>query len=186
MENLKIEEIIAGEEILWQGKPKQGFQLVFEDFLIIPFMLISIFIGTLIFILSPFDLFGFLFYTVWGVVIYNRYIGDIISRRTTQYVITSKKVILNKNKKFIIFPFERIKNISFKDHPFSFKYGSVIIGKEQNIFGDYNKPLPYLIGGVRAGLNLKRDDYAIEFITDYKEVYNLIKQQTALTTNNKS
>jgi len=171
---LDIEELTRGEELLWQGRPKRGFQLVFEDLLILPFIILFGAVGTLLLIgPGPFNYFGFLFYIMGGIAVYKRYITDIISRKKTQYLITSKKVILHKNKKFIIFPFERIKNISFKEHPFSFKYGSIIIGKEQNIFGDNNEPFHY---PARGGLNLNRDNYAIEFITDYKEVYNLIKQ----------
>jgi len=168
-----IEEIIGGEEILWQGIPKKGFQLVMEDLLIIPFIFIFGFVvGTIIIINpKPFTYFGFLFYAIGGFAIYRRYITDIISRKKSHYIITSKKVVLNKNGRFIIFPYERIKTVSFKEHPFSFKYGSVIIGKEQNIFGDNNESFHY---PVRGGLNLKRDEYAIDFITDYKEVYNLI------------
>lgn len=36
------------EETLWSGKPKKGFQLVFEDLLIIPFMLFFCFVSYMI------------------------------------------------------------------------------------------------------------------------------------------
>lgn len=150
---LDIKELTRVEDMLWQGKPKQGFQLIFEDLLIIPFISVIVFVGTMIIITTSSIYFGVFFYAIVGSVLYNRYIKDIFSWKTTEYLITSKRIILLKNRKLMIFPFERIKHVSFKVHPFSPKFGSVIIKKEQNIFGGNNKSVPSLISGVHGGLN---------------------------------
>lgn len=71
-------------------------------------------------------------------------------------------------------PFTSIQKVSFKEHPFSYRYGSIIFGEEENIFGPNDVPFSF---ERRGGLNLKRDKVAIDFIKDYKEVYNLIKQK---------
>ena len=172
--------IFRGNEIiLWEGTPKQGFQLVFEDLLIIPFLLsmTAVNIAMMIIIISPFIIFELLFLPILLYAIYRRYIEDIIIRKQTNYLITSQRIIINKKEQTIILELKNINKISYKDHPFKFIYGSIIFGEEENIFGDYNEKIALS----SKGLNLERDKVAIEFIKDYKEVYHLIKQQIAET-----
>lgn len=167
-----MEQGIQRNDILWHGKPKQGFQLIFEDIIIIPFIL---FFGVVVYIaissMNNASIGIFTSLSAMGCLIYFRYIKEIIKRRFITYEITSKKIIIRKSYEEIVLPFSSINKISFKEHPFSYNYGSVIFGEEQNIFGPTDVPFRF---GAHRGLNLERDKVAIDFIKDYKEVYNLI------------
>jgi hypothetical protein len=169
-------QLRENETILWQGTPKQGFQLVFEDLLIIPFILIMLTVS--IMVITQFHIIGLLFLFMPLYAIYRRYVQDIIGRKNTNYLVTSERVIISKKDKTIILTLNKIKKFSYKDHPFKFIYGSIIFGEEENIFGDYNEKFSL---GRKGGMNLERNKLAIEFIKDYKEVYNLIKQKIAET-----
>jgi len=161
------------EEILWEGKPKQGFQLVFEDLMIIPFIF---FFGTVVYLIvgNRINSAAGIFISIVAmlIIIYIRYIRNSIERQSVTYQITSKKVIIRKPYEEIMLPFSSIDKLSFKEHPFTYTYGSVIFGEEENIFGPTDVPYRF---GAQGGLNLERDKVAIDFIKDYKEVYYLIR-----------
>lgn len=159
------------EKILWQGVPKQGFQIVLQDLLIIPFLLIFMCVSIFMLYINFIGIF-FVLFTAY--VIYTRYIRDITDRKNTKYYVTQEHVILYKPKNTVTIPFKEIKKISYTDHPFKFIYGSIIFGEEENIFGDLNEEFSF---GQKRGLNLERDKIAIEYIKDYKEVYQLIQEK---------
>lgn len=160
------------EEILWKGNPKKGFQLVFEDLLIIPFLCFFCFV---LYIISDGRLPSLILAgLVLTGIIYIRYIKDIFERQYTEYYITPIKAVIRVHGVETVIYFDTLKKISWKEHPFSYKYGSVIFGEEENIFGNPNEEFSF---GSHRGLNLSRDKISIAFIEDYKEVYNLIKEK---------
>ncbi|RWW98862.1 YdbT family protein [Flavobacterium cerinum] len=164
-------ELNKSEKILWQGVPKQGFKIILQDLIIIPFLLLFICASIFMLYINFIGIF-FVIFTVY--VIYTRYIRDIIDRKNTKYYITEQHVILCKPKNTVTIPFKEIKKISYTDHPFKFIYGSIIFGEEENIFGDPNEEFSF---GYKGGLNLTRDKTVIEYIKDYKEVYQLIQEK---------
>ncbi len=178
-------ELEKDEVLIWSDYPKQSFQIVFEDLIIIPFLTIILFIGIYLLILvlnfnANKDLIIFSIFTIISpvILIYFRYIQKINIQKKSIYALTSKRVIIITDNKIDFLNLIDIKEISFVEHPFNFKYGSVIFGEPENIFGSSNEPFKfsYLLG-YRRGMNLKRDDFAFDFITDTNKIYHLIKSK---------
>jgi hypothetical protein len=185
-ENLKKElEIILekDEELIWSDFPKQGFQLVFDDLIIIPFVsivfsvAIFLFFNSLnyksnkyLFILPVFMIIGII------LLINQRYIEQINIHKKTIYGLTSKRAIILYQKKIKSIDITDIKEISFVEHPFNFIYGSVIFGEPESILGSCNEPFEYkYLLGYRGGINIKRDDFSFDFILNSKSIFNLIQ-----------
>lgn len=113
-----------------------------------------------------------------GILIYFRYIQKINIQKKSIYALTSKRIIIIADNKIKSLNLIDIKEVSFVEHPFNFKYGSVIFGEPENIFRSSNEPFKfqYLLG-YRGGINLKRDDFAFDFITDTIAIYHLIESK---------
>lgn len=170
-----LNSILNGEQILWQGRPKQGFQFVTYDLIIIPFTILFFFIGISMVIESK-NLLPAIIVISGFCLVWKRYIIDFKEIKSSQYYVTSHKVVIATPKKTYIIPYEKIGIFSFIEHPFSYKYGTVVFGEEENIFGSVDEKFSL---GTRGGINLSRNDVAIEFIEDYKLVYNIIKQKVS-------
>ena len=91
---------------------------------------------------------------VISILINFRYIQKINIQKKSIYGLTSKRVIIIADNKIKFLDLIDIKEISFVEHPFNFKYGSVIFGEPENIFGSSNEPFKFTI----VEDNLKRDD----------------------------
>jgi hypothetical protein len=174
-------ELEKDEVLIWSDYPKQSFQIVFEDLIIIPFLTIIFFIGVYLLIMvlnfdANKDLIIFSIFTVViSILLINyRYVQKVNIQKKSIYGLTSKRVIIIANNKIKSLDLIDIKEISFVEHPFNFKYGSVIFGEPENIFGSSNEPFKF---NNRGGLNLKRDDFAFDFITDTNKIYHLIKSK---------
>ena len=169
------------EYVLWKGYPKKGFQLVFEDLIIIPFFGILFSIFLYISFRSDSMYASLLVLGFLSLLIYFRYISDIIKRKSTVYFVTSERVVILKYLQEISITYPEIDKISYIEHPFGYTYGSIIFGEEETIFGKVdNSPFEWQrLLGTRSGINLKRDEVSIAFIKNYKEVYNLVQSQLA-------
>ncbi|OOG71606.1 hypothetical protein [Flavobacterium sp. A45] len=181
LENELENELEKDEVLIWSDYPKQSFQIVFEDLIIIPFLTIIFFIGVYLLIMvlnfdANKDLIIFSIFTVViSILLINyRYVQKVNIQKKSIYGLTSKRVIIIANNKIKSLDLIHIKEISFVEHPFNFKYGSVIFGEPENIFGSSNEPFKF---NNRGGLNLKRDDFAFDFITDTKKIYHLIESK---------
>lgn len=170
----RIEQLLENEEILWEGRPKKGFQLVIGDLLVIPFLLLILVIGILFFIYVRSDAMHMVVgcFIIFAYGIYIRYIKDIFDRRDKRYYITSTKVIISIDPyDNIIIPFEDIRQFSLVEHPFNYEYGSIFFGEEESVMGKVG------ILSHRGGVNFQREKMSIAFIKDYKEPYDLIRSK---------
>lgn len=181
----KLEE---DEILIWSDYPKQSFQILFEDLLIIPFLIIVILISASLLFQIILNISTNIFIIIFSIstlttsiaLIYSRYIQKIILQKKSIYGLTSKRVVIIVNNKANSLNLSDIKEISFVEHPFNYKYGSIIFGEPESIFGSSNlSPFEFkkIIIGYRGGLNLKRDDFVFDFITDTKKIYHLIKSK---------
>lgn len=173
------------ELLIWSEFPKQSFQIVFEDLIIIPLLSIILFLGFYLFTISlnnltnkellPISVLMILgsFY-----IIYSRFIQKVISQKKSIYALTTKRVIILVGKELEFQNLSDIKDISFVEHPFTYKYGSIIFGEPENIFGSSNEPFKskYILG-YRGGINLKRDNFSFDFITETKTIFQLIESK---------
>lgn len=170
-----LNSLLSGDEVLWQGYPKKGFAMEQNDLLIIPFVVtvisFSIFLLTVKVYMPPIIFIAFTIYVIW-----TRYIKFFIRLASTTYYVTSRKVIILQGEKSQIITYHSNPVFSYAEHPFTFNYGSVIFGEEENIFGGNNEKFTF---GRRGGINLNRNAFAIEQIKDYKLVYNIIKDQVS-------
>ena len=184
--NKELKSNLEEDELLiWSDYPKQSFQLVFEDLIIIPFLSIPFFIMTFGFVKilnlntnKDIILTTILFLFIFCFLINNRYIQKLNIQKKSIYALTTKRAIIIADSKIKSLNLTDIKEISFVEHPFNFKYGSVIFGEPENVFGSLNEPFKfsYLLGH-HEGMNLKRDDFAFDFINNTKTTYNLIKSK---------
>ena len=93
-------ELNPGEQVIWTGRPKQGFLLRPEDALMIPFSLVcgGFFISTLFFLDSMEPSFTvFVGIPVVLSVLYlvvGRFLVDIAQRRKTYYALTAQRAII--------------------------------------------------------------------------------------------
>jgi hypothetical protein len=171
------------EKLIWSDFPKQGFQLVFDDLIIIPFVVIVLSLGiflsfnSLNYKLNKYLLVFSVFMIIGAILSINqRYIKQINIQKKTIYGLTSKRAIILYEKKIKSIDITEIKEISFVEHPFNFIYGSVIFGEPESILGSCNEPFEYkYLLGYRGGMNLKRDDFSFDFILNSKTVFNLIQ-----------
>ncbi len=92
------------ENVLWSGRPKQGFMIAPRDTYMIPFSIL--WCGFAIFwtvsatsIGSPgfFTLWGTMFICIGMYFVFGRFIHDLIIRRKTQYFVTDTRIKIAKN-----------------------------------------------------------------------------------------
>lgn len=97
--------IIAGESILWKGKPEKGNLFTSKELVLLPFSLMIC--GFSLFWESLAIQTGQLFPVIWGLpivaigiyMLIGRYIHAAFLRNKTFYVITNKKLIIKKGNK---------------------------------------------------------------------------------------
>lgn len=93
--------LAPGEQLLWAGRPKQGFALRGWDIVNIPFSLIMVVAGTMLIfveIRQPTDPMALPFLLVWTVsaywIAFGRFFYDARKRSRTYYALTDSRVIV--------------------------------------------------------------------------------------------
>ena len=94
-------ELAPDEQLLWSGRPRQGFRLQFGDLFLVPFSLfwcgfavvweVMVFRGN-----APyfFRFFGIPFVLIGLYMVFGRFVVDSLQRRRTVYGVTTTRVII--------------------------------------------------------------------------------------------
>jgi len=95
--------LLAGEKILWSGKPQQGLRFAPYDLFLVPFSLIwggmAIFVAGPAFLtvpLSPFSVIPCLFVVIGLYMMAGRLLQDIWVRARTDYLLTDRRVVIHR------------------------------------------------------------------------------------------
>ena len=95
--------LMAGEKILWSGKPQQGLRFAPIDAFLVPFSLfwggMALFgAGPMLFQRPPglFALFPLLFLSMAAYVTFGRLLQDIWVRARTDYLLTDRRVVIHR------------------------------------------------------------------------------------------
>ncbi len=99
--------LLAGEKVLWSGKPQQGLRFAPIDAFLVPFSLfwggMALFgVGPMIFTWPPtvFSLFPLLFITVGLYITVGRFVQDIWVRARTDYLLTDRRAVIHRRPAF--------------------------------------------------------------------------------------
>ncbi len=130
--------LMAGEKVLWKGRPVQGVILTREDFFIVPFMLFwcSFFISDLKEVLTGPDLLSGKFFMLlpfvaaglYGLII--RFFVDAWDRRRLYYAVTNQRILIVRQA-----PFAKFLTISLSGLP-EMSFQQRASGKGTIIFGE--------------------------------------------------
>ena len=97
--------LMAGERVVWSGRPKQGFILTPSDGFLIPFSLLwggfAIFWEVSVFkVRAPafFPVFGFVFVLLGLYFIFGRFLADAWIRRSMIYAITDRRILILRDR----------------------------------------------------------------------------------------
>ncbi len=165
-----LDDLEKDELIVWRGKPKQGFQFVSKDYVLFPVTILFLFVGIFIIFfeynkfLCMIPFLGFIYY------MYIRYIQGIIERKSTEYYITSKKIVIDKPQKLVEIKYLDMWNFEYEKQPFSKKYGSIIFGEKEGLLVEASW------FSTRKKLNFNYDEESFFLIENYYEVYELINK----------
>ena len=99
--------LLAGEKVLWSGKPQQGLRFAPIDIFLVPFSFIwagmAIFIGGQAIWSMPFSLFTLmpcLFVVVGVYMSVGRFVQDIWVRARTDYLLTDRRAVIHRRPAF--------------------------------------------------------------------------------------
>lgn len=168
-------ELIAGEKLLWSGRPKTGLVLRSSDMLAIPFSLL--WFGFAIFWESGvFYSDGPFFFMIWGIpfvlmgfyISIGRFFYDAMLRKNTVYGITNTRIIIKSGvfkPSVSSFNINTIQNLGLDEK--SDGSGNVKLEADKTPFSGFNV----------AGWPGAKQTPQIELIQNVRNVYNLILQQ---------
>ena len=114
--------ILAGEQILWKGRPEKGKYISANDFVLIPF---SIFwLGFSLFWEWNAIQSGIPFMIFWGLpfvgigiyLLFGRWIHAAYLRNKTFYVVTNKKLIIKKGNKITTYQTQDLPPMTLRMH----------------------------------------------------------------------
>ena len=167
-------ELIAGERLLWTGKPKTGIVFRMSDAAFIPFSIL--WFGFAIFWEFGASQSGGAFFMIWGIpfivmgfyMTVGRFFYDAWLRKNTIYGITNNRIIIKDgvfNTTVNSFNINTLPNLGLDEK----KDGSGSITLDEST-GNFS--------GIRIrNLPQQKPNPQIEFIPNVRSVYNLILQQ---------
>jgi len=131
--------LLAGEQVVWSGRPRQGLFFTPRDVLLVPFSILwggfAIFweysvlsIGAKVHSRPP------LFFALWGVpfvlaglfLIFGRFLLDAYVRKETIYALTNRRILISRSG-----PFQKFYTLSLDRLP-----GLTLSGSGTIIFGE--------------------------------------------------
>jgi hypothetical protein len=166
-------ELVAGEILLWAGRPGQGLKFRTRDIFYIPFSLVWFAVVFGIFMAnyrqdknSFFTWYGFLFLIVGVYIAVGRFLVESIIRRYTVYGVTSSRVIIGFT------PSKSFKSLYFNNIGPEITIAEKKNGSGDIIFGPNN----FEIGDIPGLYRLKRTQPAprLVFLGNVRTVYDLI------------
>lgn len=114
--------ILAGESILWKGKPERGNYLSPNDVFMLPFRVF--WLGFALFWEFSVIQSGSIFMMLWGLpfiavglyMVFGRYVYAAYMRDKTHYVITNKKLIIKKGSRITIYDAKDLPPMTLRIH----------------------------------------------------------------------
>jgi hypothetical protein len=130
---------MSGEQLLWEGKPFEGFVVTSMDAFLIPFSLLwasfAVFWNVSVWASGApvfFSLFGLPFLIVGAYFVIGRFLHDRFIRRGTSYRVSNRRILIERNGKQKSLDIRRLPQIELNETQDG--SGSIRFGSSLSIF----------------------------------------------------
>jgi hypothetical protein len=168
-------ELMAGESLLWSGRPRQGIAFYRSDLFLIPFSIL--WTGFAVFWIygatasgapASFWSFGLIFVAVGLYFVFGRFLTDALDRGRTYYGVTSDRIIIVNG-----FFGRRVKSLNLRTLT-DVTFTSATGGKGIISFGAMNSPFSAFGGASWPGMGRYQPPSFI-LDADIQQVYAIIR-----------